>query len=324
MVRAVQQDRYGGVEQLVVREMPAPEPARGEVLVRVRAAGVDRGTWHLMAGLPLVMRLGLGVRGPRMRTPGRDLAGVVEAAGEGVTRLGVGDEVVGTTGQGSFAELTRARADRLALKPAALSFEEAAVIPVSGQTALQALRDHGRLQAGQSVLVIGASGGVGSYAVQLAKAFGAEVTGVCSTTKLDLVRGLGADHVVDYTRETLGADGRRYDLVLDIGGNRPLPVLRRMLADRGTLVFVGGEAGGRWLGGLQRPIGAALRSPYVRQRFVMFVAKENTADVETLVRLAASGDLRAPVERAFPLESAAKAVEHLQSGHARGKVVVAI
>ena len=321
-MRAVQQDRYGGVEQLTVREVADPVPAQGEVLVRVRAAGVDRGTWHLMAGLPLVMRLALGLRGPRLKTPGRDLAGVVVGVGEGVTGFAVGDEVFGTTVHGAFAELARADISRLAAKPAELTFEQAAAVPVSAQTALQALRDHGLVQPGQSVLVIGASGGVGSYAVQLAKAFGAEVTAVCSTGKTDLVRELGADHVVDYRREQLGADGRRHDLVLDIGGNRPVSELRRLLNETGRLVIVGGEGGGRWFGGLGRPILGVLRSRLSRRRVVMFVASENAADVATLADLASTGRLRAPVERTFPLEAAGKAIAPLEAGHARGKVVV--
>jgi NADPH:quinone reductase-like Zn-dependent oxidoreductase len=292
--------------------------------VRVRAAALDRGTWHLMTGRPLVMRLALGLRGPRVPVPGRDLAGVVEAVGQDVTGFAVGDEVYGTTVRGSFAELVRAKVDRLAHKPADLTFEEAAAVPVSAQTALQALRDHGKVRAGQSVLVIGASGGVGSYAVQLAKSFGAEVTAVVSTTKTDLARSLGADNVIDYTREDLAHHGRRYDLVLDIAGNRPVSVLRRLLTDRGTLVFVGGEDGGRWLGGLQRQIGAALRSPFVRHRLVMFVAKENGADLEALNGILGDGGPRPAVDRAFPLDEAAKAMSHLEAGHARGKVVLTV
>lgn len=322
-MKAVVQERYGNVETWRLRELPVPAPERGEVLVRVRAAGVDRGTWHLMTGRPLLMRLALGMRGPRVPTPGRDLAGVVEAVGEGVTRFAVGDEVLGTTSLGSFAELARVREDRLVPKPPALSFEEAAALPVSGLTALHGLRDAGRLQPGQSVLVIGASGGVGSYAVQLAKALGAEVTGVCGPTKLDLVRALGADHVVDYTKDDL--DGtRRYDLVLDIAGNRPVSRLRRLLTPRGTLVIVGGEGGGPVLGGLERQLGAVALSPFVRHRLAMFVSKENATDLATLADFVEQGSLRPAVDRTFPLESADKAMAHLESGHARGKVVVTV
>ena len=320
-MKAVVQDRYGSAATFDVREVPSPEPAPGEALVRVCAAAIDRGTWHLMTGLPMPIRLGAGLRRPRVPVPGRDLAGVVEAVGEGVTRFAVGDEVFGT-GLGAFAELARARQDRLARKPAQLSFEEAAALPVSGQTALQALRDAGRVEAGQSVLVIGASGGVGTYAVQLAKALGAEVTGVCSSTKVDLVSSLGAAHVIDYTRSEVGEDDRRYDLVVDLGGNRPVHRLRKVLTDTGALVIVGGEGGGRWLGGMQRQLGALALSPFLRQRLAVLLTRENAADLETLAELAARGDIRAVVEQSFPLDAATKAMQHLESGHARGKLVV--
>ena len=322
-MKAVIQEGYGGADTLELREVPVPSPRRGEVLVRVRAAGIDRGTWHLMAGLPLVMRLGFGLRGPRQPTPGRDLAGIVEAVGEGVTRFAKGDAVYGT-GHGSLAEFARAREDRLAAKPVSLSFEQAAAVPVSALTALQALRNAGRVEPGQSVLVIGASGGVGTYAVQLAKAFGAEVTGVCSTTKVDLVRSLGADHVIDYTRSDLDDDARQYDLVLDIAGNRPVARLRRLLTPTGTLVIVGGEGGDRWTGGMQRQLGAVALSPLVRHRLAMMLSRENSADLVTLADLADQGAFRPAIDRTFTLDSAAKAMHHLEAGHARGKVVVQV
>ena len=322
-MKAFIQDRYGGADTLELREKPAPAPGRGEVLVGVRAVGIDRGTWHLMHGLPLLMRLGTGFRGPRQPTPGRALAGVVESVGEGGTRFAVGDEVFGT-GSGSLAELVVASEGRLAGKPGSLTFAEAAAVPISAQTALQGLRNIGRVEAGQAVLVIGASGGVGSYAVQLAKAFGAEVTGVCSTGKADLVRALGADHVIDYTRSDIAEGGRRYDLVLDIAGNRPVAELRRVLTDRGALVIVGGEGGGRVLGGLERQLGAVALSPFVRHRLTMFVASENGADLETLTALVDRGAVRPAVDREFPFESAPDAVRHFESGQARGKVVVTL
>jgi NADPH:quinone reductase-like Zn-dependent oxidoreductase len=324
VMKAVVQSRYGTAETWRVGEVPAPTPGPREVLVRVRAAGIDRGTWHLMTGLPLLLRLGFGLRGPRVPVPGRDLAGVVEAVGPEVSRFAVGDEVFGTTGRGSFAELACAHEDKLARKPAVLSFEEAAAVPVSAVTALQGLRDVGRLRAGQQVMVIGASGGVGSYAVQLAKAFGAEVTAVCSGAKADLALALGADHVLDYTRSPIDESGRRFDLVLDIGGNRPVSRLRRLLTETGTLVIVGGEGGDRWLGGLHRQLAAAARSPFVRHRLAMFVAKENAADLEELAELATRGALRPALERTFPLEEAARAMAHLESGRVRGKVAVTI
>src|SRR5215213_2070023 len=257
-MRAVVQDTYGEADVLHVEQIPRPEPGSGEVLVRVAAAGVDRGVWHLMAGKPYAVRLAIGLRAPRNRIRGRELAGVVEAVGAEVTSFRPGDAVYGI-GEGSFAEYAPAKATKLAPTPAGLSAEQASVVPVSASTALQAVRDHGRVQAGQTVLVIGASGGVGSFAVQIAKAVGAHVTGVSSTEKVDLVRSLGADEVVDYRTTDLAASGRRYDVVLDIGGNRPLRTLRRLLSPTGTLVIVGGEDGGQWLG-LGRQLLAVLMS----------------------------------------------------------------
>ena len=242
-MRAVAQHRYGTAPEEVLRLTQVPRPAigDGEVLVRVRAAGMDRGTWHLMAGRPYLMRImGFGFRGPKYPVAGLDLAGTVVAVGASVTRFSVGDEVLGI-GRGSFAEYAAAPEDKLVPKPASLTFEQAAVVPVSGLTAIQAVCDAGRVQAGQKVLVVGASGGVGTYAVQLAKAFGAEVTGVARSSKLDLLRSIGADHVVDYTREDFADGTRRYDLIVDVGGNTPVRKLRRALTAQGTLVIVGGR-----------------------------------------------------------------------------------
>src|SRR5689334_15013584 len=271
-MQAIVQRRYGTVPEKVLRleRIARPHPAVSEVLIQVRAAGLDRGTWHMMAGQPYLMRLALGFRGPRNRVPGLDVAGTVVATGPGVTRFAVGDEVFGIA-RGSFAEYAVAREAKLARKPAALTFAQAAALAVSGLTALQGLRDAGHLRTGQEVLVIGASGGVGSYAVQLAKVFGAEVTGVGSTAKADLVRAIGADHVIDYTRAGF-ADGReRYDLILDIGGNTSLSRLRRALTPRGTLVIAGGE-GGRWTG-MGRQLRALALSPLIRQRLTTFVSR---------------------------------------------------
>jgi NADPH:quinone reductase-like Zn-dependent oxidoreductase len=320
-MKAIQQDRYGGPERLELRDAPEPVAAKGEVLVRVRAAAVDQGTVHLMTGLPMVMRLALGVRGPRTPTIGRDLAGVVEAVGEGVTRFTVGDEVFGTTA-GSFAELAVVREDHLAHKPDSLDFVQAAAVPISGMTALQAVRD-ARVREGQRVLVIGASGGVGSYAVQLAAARGATVVGVCGPTKRDLVRGLGAAEVLDHTRDDLAA-GAPYDVVLDIAGNRPVKQMRRWLTPTGTLVMVGGEDGGRWLGGMGRPLGMRLVAPFVHHRLVMLFSREKAEHVAELAGLADEGAYRPAVDRTFSLADAAKAVAHVQDGHARGKVVVTV
>ncbi len=321
-MKAIVQDRYGGTEQLRLDELPDPVPAGGEVLVRVGAAGVDRGTWHAMAGMPLAARLALGLRAPRDRTPGRDVAGTVEAVGEGVTDYAVGDAVYGTA-RGSFAELAVVPVKRLAPRPANLSVEEAAAVPVSALTALQALRA-ARVGEGDRVLVIGASGGVGSYAVQLATDLGAHVTGVCGTTKLDLVRSLGAERVVDHTTTPLDGLGERFDVVVDIAGHRPVGLLRSLLTERGRLVVVGSETGGRWLGGLQRSIGAALLSPFVRQRLVMLAASEDGADLATLTEVIERGGVRPALERSFPLEEAGAAIDHVASGRARGKVVVSL
>lgn len=326
MMRAIVQDRYGAVPEDVLRlgQIAKPEPAPGEVLVRVRAAGVDRGTWHLMTGLPYPMRImGFGLRAPATPVPGWAVAGTVEAIGPDVTGLRPGDAVFGAC-RGSFAEYVTARPGGLAVKPASLTFEQAAALPGSATTALQAVRDQARVRPGQHVLVIGASGGVGTFAVQLAKAFGAEVTGACSTAKTDLVRAVGADHVLDYTREDPTAGPHRYDVVIDIGGNRPVRQLRRVLAPRGTLVITGGENGGPWLGGMGRNIGAQLLSPFVSQRLTAFVARDRRADLLTLGELAASGAVTPAIERAYPLSQAAAALRHLADGRARGKVVISI
>jgi NADPH:quinone reductase-like Zn-dependent oxidoreductase len=326
MMQAIVQRRYGTVPEEVLRleQTAKPDPAPGEVLLRVRAAGVDRGTWHLMTGTPYLARaIGFGLRAPKTAVPGWAVAGTVEAIGTGVTGLQPGDAVFGTC-RGSFAQYVTARPDRLAPKPASLTFEQAAALPGSATTALQAVRDRAKVQPGQHVLVIGASGGVGTFAVQIAKAFGAEVTGACSTAKTDLVRAVGADHVLDYTREDPTAGPHRYDVVIDIGGNRPVPQLRRVLAPRGTLVITGGENGGPWFGGMGRNIGAQLRSPFVSQRLTAFIAQERRADLLTLSELADSGSVTPAVERAYPLSQAATALRHLAGGRARGKLVISL
>ena len=322
-MRAVVQDHYGDTGAVLrPAEIARPDPGQGEVLVRVAAAGVDRGVWHLMAGKPYVIRLGFGLRAPRNPVRGREFAGWVAAVGAGVTAVRPGDEVFGMA-EGSFAEYVVAAEGKVGLRPARLSAVEAAAFPISASTALQAVRDHGRVTAGQKVLVIGASGGVGSFAVQIAKAFGAEVTGVCSTAKTDLVRSLGADVVIDYTREDITDAGIRYDLVLDIGGDRALRELRRALAADGRLVIVGGEGGGRWLG-IGRQLRAALLSPFVGQRLGFFINRENAADLAVLAGLVDSGQVTPAVDRTFPLAEAAAAVDYVAAGRARGKVVVEI
>lgn len=322
-MKAIVQDAYGSPGVLRLDDIDAPEPHAGKVLVRVRAAGVDRGVWHLMTGEPYIARLAIGFRRPRNRVPGMDVAGVVERVGAGVTGFAVGDEVFGI-GKGAYAELAVVSTTKLVLKPVGLPFDQAAAVPISGLTALHAVRDVGKVQPGQSVLVIGAAGGVGTYAVQMAKAFGAAVTGVCSTAKSDLVRSIGADHVVDYTRDDVVELGERYDVVIDIAGNRTLRRLRRVLAPKGTLVIVGGEEGGRWLGGIERNLWASLWSPFVGQRMRAFVSRERGEDIQTLAEMITSGTLTPVVERTFPLAETADAIRYLEGGHARGKVVVTV
>jgi NADPH:quinone reductase-like Zn-dependent oxidoreductase len=272
-----------------------------------------------MAGKPYAVRLAIGLRRPRNPVRGRELAGRVEAVGAEVATLRPGDEVYGM-GEGTFAEYVVAKPAKLSRRPAGLTAEQAAVVPISATTALQAVRDHGRVQAGQRVLVIGASGGVGTYAVQIAKASGAHVTGVSSTEKLDLVRSLGADAVVDYRK---GEIEGRFDVVIDTGGNRRLRTLRRLLTPTGTLVIVGGEDGGQLLG-MGRQVAALLLSPFGKQNLRMFVASENAADLAALTELIEAGQVTPVVERSFPLEDAAAAVAHMSAGRARGKVAVTV
>jgi NADPH:quinone reductase-like Zn-dependent oxidoreductase len=322
----IAQDRYGPAPEHVLRvaRLPVPAAADGKVLVRVQAASVDRGTWHLMAGLPYPIRLaGFGLRRPKYANPGRALAGTVEALGAGVSGFSPGDAVYGI-GFAAFAQYAIAPVGKLAAKPANLSNAEAAAVPISGLTALQAVRDHGRIRAGEQVLIIGASGGVGSFAVQLAKSAGAEVTGVCSTDKVDDVRALGADHVIDYTREEITDGRRRYDVILDIGGNRPLSRLRRALSPRGRLVILGGESGGRWLGGTDRQIRARLLSAVVRQQLGTFINKENAADLDTLREMIGAGTLTPAVDRSYPLDEVPAAIRYLLDGHTRGKIIIKV
>jgi len=328
-MKAIVQDRYGPAEVLELRDIATPELGDTDVLVRVRAAGVDPGVWHVMAGLPYLLRVvGFGFRGPKVPVRGLDLAGTVAATGKAVTRFAVGDEVFGI-GVGSFAELARAPESKLAPKPTNLSFEEAAAIPVSALTALQALRDKGQLKPGQSVLINGAAGGVGTYAVQLAKHFGGRVTGVCSTAKVDLICSLGADAVVDYTREDFTTLAARYDLILDCVGNHSLLKLRRALTPRGTLVLVGSDGGsygggGRWLGGIDRLLRALLLSPFIGQKLKGFIASERFEDLVALTSIIEAGALRPVIDRTFALHEAADAVRHIAGGHARGKVILRV
>ncbi|WP_236777441.1 NAD(P)-dependent alcohol dehydrogenase [Arthrobacter crystallopoietes] len=322
-MRAIVQDVYGSAEVLHLAQIPRPVPAEHEVLVQVRAAGLDRGVSHLTRGRPYLARLAFGLRKPKNPVPGMDLAGIVVAAGPAVTRFAVGDEVFGF-GRGSFAEYAVARENQLATKPPSLTFEQAAAVPVSAVTALQGLRDAGRIEPGQKVLVIGASGGVGSFAVQLAKALGAHVTGVVSTAKLDAVRSLGADDVIDYTREDFADGTRHYDLILDIAGNPSLARLRRALNPAGTAVITGGEEGGNLTGGMNRQLGALLLSPFVGQRLTMFIGKVSSAGLEELTGFIEAKKVKPRIDRTFPLAEVPDALRYLEAGKVCGKVAIII
>jgi NADPH:quinone reductase-like Zn-dependent oxidoreductase len=323
-MKAAYRDEYCAPEDVRYGEVDRPTPGDGDVLIRVRAAGLDQGVWHVVTGTPHLMRLaGFGLRRPKARVPGSDVAGVVEAVGAGVTRFRPGDAVYGF-GNGTFAEYALAREDRLVSKPANLTFEQAAVSTVSALAALQALRDKGRVQAGQTVLVIGAGGGVGSFAVQLAKAFGAHVTGVCSTAKTELVRSLGADAVVDYTKDDVFDGAHRFDLILDTGGHRSLSTLRRALEPGGTLVLVGSE-GGQLLGqGVGRQLRAAVVSLFVKQKLTSLLSLPRPADLEALRELLAAGTITPAVDRAFPLSEVPAAIRYLRDGRAKGKVAITV
>jgi NADPH:quinone reductase-like Zn-dependent oxidoreductase len=322
-MRAIVQDSYGSADVLRLAQIARPTPADNEVLLRVRAAGVDRGAWHLMRGRPFLARAAFGLTRPKNPVPGTEVAGTVVAVGSGVTRFAIGHEVFGV-GQGAFAEYTVVREDKLAAKPVNASFEQAAALAVSAATAVQALVDVGHVEAGQSVLVLGASGGVGSYAVQVARAKGASVTGVCSTAKRDLVRSLGAEHVLDYTRDDFADGTRCYDLILDIAGRPSLRRLRRALAATGTAVIVGGEEGGEFSGGMNRQLRALALTPFVRQRLTMFIASPGARDFERLTDLVEAGAVTPSIDRSFPLDRAAEAMRYLEAGTVRGKVVIAV
>lgn len=323
-MKAIVQDRYGSADVLEFRDIEEPVVGENDVLVRVHAAGCGPDVWHLMTGLPKMVRLMPGFRKMRAGVRGRDVAGLVEAVGSAVTGFRPGDEVMGIA-EGSFAELAVARADKLVPKPANISFEQASAAPISGVTALQALRDEAKVQPGQRVLIVGASGGVGSLAVQIAKASGAMVTGVCSTPKTDLVRSIGADDVIDYTREDFADGSRTWDVIVETSGRRSLSDLRRALTPKGTLVIVGGEGGGQWTGGFFRQmLRAPLLSLFVGQKLKGIVATENHDDIEALAELIGSGKVTPIIDRTYPLIEAADAVRYLEEGHAAGKIVIMV
>jgi NADPH:quinone reductase-like Zn-dependent oxidoreductase len=323
-VKAIVQEAYGPADALALTDIEPPAVADDDVLLRVRAAGLDPGVWHLMTGRPYLVRLmGFGLTKPKVRVRGRDVAGRVQAVGGNVSAVRPGDEVFGIC-EGSFAEYAAARPETLAPKPANLGFEQAAAVPISGLTALQAVRDVAGIRPGQTALIIGAGGGVGTFAVQIAKALGAEVTGACSTAKLDLVRSIGADRSIDSTREDV-ADGRsRYDVIIDTAGRRPLSRLRRALAPGGTLVIVGGEGGGRWLGGFDRQLRAPIVSPFVGRRLRPLISRERQEDLIVLKDLIEAGDVTPVVDRTYPLSEVPEAIRYLEQGHARGKVVITV
>jgi NADPH:quinone reductase-like Zn-dependent oxidoreductase len=325
-MKAITQDRYGGPEVLEFRDIDQPVPTDNEVLVQVQAAGLHRGDWHVMTGLPYLVRVvvpTLGLRKPKVPVLGMDVAGRVEVVGKDVTRFRPGDEVFGWC-DGAFAEYACAPEDHLAAKPAALSFEQAAAVPISGFAALQALRNQGEIQQGQQVLVIGAAGAVGSFAVQLAKAFGAQVTGVASTTQLELVRSIGADEVIDYTKEDVTDGTRQWDLIIDTAGRRSLSQLRRALTPTGTLVIVGGEGGGRWMGGFLRNLRAPVLSRFVDQRLRMLASKENQEDLQTLRELIEAGKLTPLIGRTYPLGDVPEAMRAMEASNTRGKLVITV
>jgi len=323
-MQAIVQEAYGTVDVFRYERTDRPEIADNEVLLKVHAAGLDRGTWHMMTGRPYLMRIiGFGFSKPKSPVPGIDVAGTVVGVGPAVTRFAVGDEVYGMS-RGSFAEYAAVLEDKLAIKPTNLTFEQAAVVPISAGTALQAVVDSGHLEAGQKVLVLGASGGVGSYAVQLAKALGAEVTGVSSAGKLDLVRSLGADHVLDYTKDDFADGTRRYDLILEIGGLPTLSRLCRALTPHGTAVIVGGEDGGNWTGGFGKSLRAPLVSLFVRPRLAMLASKERATDLERLAEYLEAGTVKPSIDRTYPLDQVPDAMRHLEAGDVRGKVAITI
>jgi NADPH:quinone reductase-like Zn-dependent oxidoreductase len=322
-VKAVVQDKYGSSETLELREIAKPEIGEHDVLIRVRAAGVNIADWAIMSGLPYVARPVYGLRKPKNRVRGTDVAGIVEAVGPGVTRFKSGDEVFGW-GIGSFAECAAASEEALALKPASISFEQAAAVPMAGTVALQAVRDHGKVRSGQKVLINGASGGIGTFAVQIAKALGADVTGVCSTRNLDLVRSIGADHVIDYTREDFTRGAQKYDFILDNVSNHSLSDLRRALTPTGTLVPNGGRFDNRWFAGGGRVISALVLSRFVSQTMGTFLVSQKREDLIVLKELIESGKVTPVMDRAYSLSETTEAMAHVGAGHARGKIAITV
>jgi NADPH:quinone reductase-like Zn-dependent oxidoreductase len=322
-MQAMVQDTYGSIDVMEARDLDTPRIAEREVLVRVRAAGVNPADWAVMSGLPYIARPVYGLRKPKVIVRGTDVSGTVEAVGAGVVRFKPGDEVFGAS-DGSYAEYTAASEDRLALKPANLTFEQAATVPMAGLVALQALRDRGRVRDGQKVLVNGASGGIGTFAVQIAKAFGAEVTAVASTRNLDLVRSIGADHVIDYTQEDFTRSGQQYDFILDNVSNHSLSDLRRALTPTGMLVPNGGNFGNRWFASGGRIIRGIVLFRFGSQALGNFLVSTTHADLVVLKDLIEAGKVTPVMDRTYPLSETAQAIGHVGEGHARGKVAISV
>jgi NADPH:quinone reductase-like Zn-dependent oxidoreductase len=323
-MKAIVQHRYGPpTDVLRLEEVEAPTPKDDEALVRIRASSVNPLDWHAVTGTPYIARMGSGLRAPKQARPGVDMAGEVRAVGAAVTGLKPGDEVFGTC-TGAFAEYATVREPRVCPKPATVTFEQAAAVPVAALTALQALRDKGRIRAGQSVLINGAAGGVGTFAVQIAKSYGAEVSGVCSSRNVDRVAALGADHVIDYTRDDFVHSGQRYDLILDVAGNRSISERRRALAPRGTLVLVGGPKKNRLFGPLGGFAKVALVGRFGRQTMVALLSQSKPEDLAALRDLLAAGTMTASIERTYPLDEVPEALRYLGQGHAQAKLVITV
>lgn len=327
-MKAIVCDTYGPPDEVLqLTEIDKPTIGDNDILVRVHATSVNPADWHIARGEPYIARLALGLRAPKYRILGCDVAGQIEATGAKVTAVQPGDEVFGSPfdrGFGAFAEYVRVPEQALALKPSNLSFDQAATVPLAASTALQALRDHGRTKPGTKVLIIGASGGVGTFAVQIAKYYDAEVTGVCSATNIDLVRSLGADHVIDYTQQDFAHNGQRYDLVLQLAGLLTVSDYRRILTPNGTLLMLAGDSKGRWIGPVGRVIRALMLSPFVSQKLANFTVKPNSEDLQLLRKLIEAGDVTPVIDRTYPLNEIPDAIQYLEEGHTRGKNVVTL
>ena len=326
-MKAIVRDTYGSPDVLELTDIDKPEPADDEVLLRVHAASVNPADWHILRGAPYIARMQFGLRKPKDRVLGCDVAGHIEALGKNVTMLKPGEEVFGSPfmhGLGAFAEWVCISEDLLAPKPAALSFEQVAAVPLAALTALQGLRDQGRIAPGHKVLIIGASGGVGTFAVQIAKSFDAEVSGVCSTRNVEMVRALGADHVIDYTKEDFTQSGQKYHLVFQLAGTLSPSECRSALTSNGNLVLSSGESEGRWIGPVDRVIKGLVLSPFVSQKMASFTVKPNREDLQLLKQFIEEGTLTPEIDRTYPLAQVPEAIRYLEEGHARGKVVITL